>query len=263
MTNSAGSFVWYELMSPDPDASKAFYDAVVGWAIEPRPAGEMDYRMIGRSDGGNAGGVLGLTEAMIAEGAKATWLGYLSAPDVDARAAAIVSDGGIEIMPPHDMPGVGRFALVADPQGAQFYLMDPAPPSGQEDASSDVFSVDQAQHVRWNELQSSDPVASTAFYTGHFGWTQQGEMEMGAFGIYRFVQIAGTGVGAIMPKLPASPQSAWTFFFGVDDIDRAAGAVTAGGGTLDGPISPIPGGEFSVHCADPHGARFGLVGPRK
>ena len=56
MPNPEGSFIWYELMTPDPDASKAFYDAVVGWNIEAVssvPGGAVDYRMITRSDGGN------------------------------------------------------------------------------------------------------------------------------------------------------------------------------------------------------------------
>jgi predicted enzyme related to lactoylglutathione lyase len=70
-----GNFIWYELMTPDPDGAKAFYDAVVGWDIEPHPSGEMDYRMIGRSDGGNAGGVLRLTGEMAGHGARPTWLG--------------------------------------------------------------------------------------------------------------------------------------------------------------------------------------------
>ena len=60
--NPTGDFIWYELMTPDPEGSKAFYDAVVGWDIEPQPAGAMDYRMVRRSDGGNAGGIMRITD---------------------------------------------------------------------------------------------------------------------------------------------------------------------------------------------------------
>ena len=96
----AGNFIWYELMSPDPDASKGFYDAVVGWDIEPAPTDEhvMDYRMIRRSDGGNAGGVLRVTPEMAAQGARPMWLGYLNVDDVDATIAAIEADGGRKFM---------------------------------------------------------------------------------------------------------------------------------------------------------------------
>ena len=262
MTNPAGSFIWYELMTPDPDAAKTFYDVVVGWSIEGKPAGEMDYRMIRRTDGGNAGGILGLSVEMIAGGAQPSWVGYLCDPDVDARAAAIVAAGGALTIAPHDMPGVGRFAMLRDPQGAAFYLMDPVPPPGSEAAASDVFSVDQPQHVRWNELLSSDPDASADFYTRHFGWTQQGEMDMGPAGKYLFIQHDGVGIGAIMGLAPQQTASAWQFYIGVDDIDRATGAVNAGGGTIRNGPHQIPGGEYSASGIDPQGACFGIVGPR-
>jgi predicted enzyme related to lactoylglutathione lyase len=263
MANPAGSFIWYELMTPDPDGAKAFYDAVVGWTIAAESASPgQDYRMIGRSDGGNAGGVLGLTREMIDGGASPVWLGYLHTPDVDARVAAIEADGGKTPMPAMDMPGVGRIAMVTDPQGAPFYLMAPTPPPGMEDQASDVFSVDQPQHVRWNELATSDSDGAIAFYTKHFGWGQDGEMNMGPMGKYRFIQHGGVAIGAVMPTMPAAPASQWRYYIGVDDIDRASAAVSAGGGKVTNGPHEIPGGEFSLHGVDPQGAAFGLVGPR-
>lgn len=260
---SAGGFIWYELMTPDPAAAKRFYDAVVGWNIaSDTVAPGVEYRMIGRSDGGNAGGVLTLTDEMRESGAGPLWLGYLHDEDVDARVEAIASDGGQVMMPPWDQPGVGRLAMATDPDGAPFYLMDPLPPEGDSGAASDVFSVDQSQHVRWNELWSGDPDRSVDFYARHFGWAQEGDMDMGEMGKYRFVQHDGVTIGAIMPKMPDAPRPMWNFYVGVDDIDRAAGAVTANGGkVVNGPME-IPGGEFAVNAVDPHGALFGLVGPR-
>lgn len=261
--DSAGGWIWYELMTTDVPAAKAFYDAVVSWEIGAQSVSpEQDYRMIGRADGGNAGGVLGLTPAMCEGGASPAWLGYLHVADVDAALAAIQADGGTVQMPATDMPGVGRIAMVADPQGAPVYLMAPAPPPGMEDAKSDVFSVDQPQRVRWNELSTSDPAAAIAFYRRHFGWAQEGEMDMGALGKYQFLQHDGVGIGAVMPLMPGSPGTRWTFHIGVDDIDRAHRALTAGGGiVIQGP-DQIPGGEWSITAVDPQGAAFGLVGPR-
>jgi uncharacterized protein len=265
MANPPGSFIWYELMSPDPAASKAFYDAVVGWTIDATssaPGGAADYRMITRSDGGHAGGMLAIDAAMQAHGARPMWLGYLAVDDVDAHAAAIVADGGKVLMPPHDAPRIGRFAMLTDPVGVPFYVMRPTPPAADPDANSDVFSVDRPQHIRWNELATRDPQGAVAFYTRHFGWSQQGEMEMGPMGTYRFLQHGGVGIGAIMPLPPPMPQSSWTYYIGVDDIDRAARAVTDGGGQIvHGPVQ-IPGGEYSLSAIDPQQASFGLVGPR-
>lgn len=266
MATPAGGFIWYELITTDLAAASAFYHDVVGWTIGAQatpPADGPDYRMIGRSDGGLAGGAMVLTADMQTNGGLPMWLGYLHVADVDTAAAAITAEGGTAHMPPMTMPDVGRITMVADPQGAPFYLMTPAPPADQPDAASDVFSVDQPQHVRWNELHTADPDAAAAFYVRHFGWAQKGEMDMGPLGKYRFVQHGGVGIGAIMPQMPGSSRSEWNFYFGVDDIDRAADAVGAGGGKLNGPLSEIPGGEFSVHCTDPQGVSFGLVGPRR
>jgi len=264
MADPSGSFIWYELMSPNPAGSKTFYDAVVGWDIDvEQVAPGVDYRMIGRRDGSNAGGMLTLTETMIAGGAAPMWLGYVHADDVDASVAAIVADGGAVLIEPRDQPGVGRMAMIAGPEGAPMYLLDPLPPEGEDDAALAVFSVDQPEHIRWNELASDDPPRSIAFYKRHFGWTQEGEMEMGEMGKYQFVQAGGVGIGAIMPRPPGSPASLWNFYIGVDDIDRAAAAATSNGGQiLNGPME-IPGGEFSVNAVDPQGAHFGLVGPRR
>ena len=264
MANPDGGFIWYELMSPDPAETKRFYDAVVGWDIDENAvAVGVDYRMIKRSGGGNAGGVLTLTDEMRAGGARPIWLGYLHVGDVDAKAEAIKADGGQEMMAPWDQPGVGRLAMVTDPQGAPFYLMDPLPPEGQPDAVSDAFSVDRAQHVRWNELWTDNPAGAVDFYKKHFGWAQEGDMDMGEMGKYQFVQHNGVMIGAIMPRMPDMPVSMWNFYIGVDDIDRAAAAVTAGGGqVVNGPME-IPGGEYAVNAVDPHGAHIGFVGPRK
>jgi predicted enzyme related to lactoylglutathione lyase len=261
--NQTGGFIWYELMSPDPEASKRFYDAVVGWDIGPAVQEFNGYRMIGRSDGKAAGGVLPLTDEMQQHGARPAWLGYIHVADVDRSVASIEQSGGKTYMAPFDISQVGRVAMVADPSGSPFYIMKPIPPANDPNAQSDVFSVDQPQHVRWNELSTTDQDGAINFYKGQFGWVQDGAMPMGEMGDYKFIYANGTRIGAVMRKPPQLPVSMWTYYIGVDDIDRASEAVTSGGGQiLHGPIE-IPGGEFSLNAMDPQGASFGLVGPRK
>jgi predicted enzyme related to lactoylglutathione lyase len=258
-----GSFIWYELMTTDPDGAKAFYDAVVGWDIGPAAPEFKGYRMINRSDGKAAGGVLPLTDEMQQHGARPMWLGYVNVLDTDNSVAAIEKAGGKVLMPAFDIPNIGRIAMVADPQGAPLYVMKPTPPAGQPEAKSDVFSTDQAQHVRWNELATSDQDGAIDFYTHQFGWQQEGGMPMGEMGDYKFINHGGVMIGAIMRKPPQLPVSLWTYYIGVDDIGRATDAIKAGGGqVLNGPME-IPGGEFSLNGMDPQGASFGLVGPRK
>jgi predicted enzyme related to lactoylglutathione lyase len=258
-----GDFIWYELLTGDIGGAKRFYDAVVGWNVQERSDFPNDYRMIGRSDGKFAGGAMQLTDEMKKHGGRPIWLGYILVPDVDASVAAIERDGGRAMMPAFDIPGVGRVAMVTDPSGAPFYIMKPLPPEGDPNAKSDVFSVDQPQRVRWNELSTTDQDGAVDFYRRHFGWTQEGSMPMGEMGDYRFIQANGVNIGAIMRKPPQLPVSLWTYYIGVDDIDRAAEAIKAGGGQiLNGPME-IPGGEFALNGLDPQGAAFGLVGPRK
>ncbi len=260
-----GSFIWYELMTTDIDAAKAFYDAVVGWRVDAQPSGDsdMDYRMIVRSDGGLAGGMLQLTPEMTDGGARPAWYGYVHVADVDAAVKRFEDAGGTPWMPARDMPGVGRMALVSDAEGAPIYVMTPVPPEDDPEATSDVFSPDAAEHVRWNELSTTDQDGAIAFYTDLFGWSQDGAMPMGELGDYKFLARQGTMIGAVMPKPPAMPQPAWTYSIGVRAIDAALAAVEDGGGTVAHGPDQIPGGEFSAVCVDPQGAVFGLVGPRK
>ena len=258
----SGDFIWYELVTPDVDSAKTFYDAVVGWNVAAASDFPNGYRMIGRSDGKFAGGMLPLTEEMRGHGARPMWLGYIDVEDVDSTAAAIQEDGGQIYMPPFDIPDVGRVAMVSDPVGVPFYIMKPTPPTNDPGAKSDVFA-DKPQHIRWNELSTTDQDGAIAFYGRHFGWTQEGGMPMGEMGEYKFIQANGVAIGAIMPKPEQSPTSVWLTYFGVDDIDRGTRAITEGGGqTLYEPME-IPGGEYAVAGIDPQGALFGLVGPRK
>ena len=258
-----GGFIWYELMTPDAEGSKAFYDAVVGWEIGPAVEEFKGYRMINRSDGKAAGGLMPLSDEMQQHGARPVWLGYIHVADVDQSVASIEQAGGKVLMAAFDIPNIGRIAMVADPSGAPFYIMKPTPAADQPNAESDVFSVDQPQHVRWNELSTTDQDGAIDFYKRQFGWTQEGAMPMGEMGDYKFIQANGVRIGAIMRKPPQLPVSLWTYYIGVDDIDRAAGAIKNGGGQiLHGPIE-IPGGEFSLNAIDPQGASFAVVGPRK
>lgn len=262
MSNPAGSFIWYELMTTDPDAAKTFYGAVVGWSIAGAPdpmAGGMDYRMIGRSDGGQAGGVMRITADMAAHGVRPMWAPYLSTPDVDATVAAIVAEGGTVHMPAMTMAGVGRMAMVADPQGVPLYVMTATPPPDKADATSDVYSRTADQRVGWNELASPDLAASKAFYAKHFGFEFNEVMNMGPMGDYCFVDHHGERLGAIMQRQSDQQPAMWLFYFRVPAIVAAKQAVEAGGGkVLVGPMQ-VPTGEWILVAMDPQGAGFGLV----
>lgn len=263
MPNKHGDFIWYELMTPDAGASANFYSAFLDWEVGDQP----DYREIEASDG-HVGGMLQLTPEMTEGGARPTWVGYILVDNVDASIAAIEAAGGRTCMPARDMPGVGRFAMMFDPQGAIFYVMTPTPPAGDPDAESHAFAKYEPKlgHCAWNELATSDPDAAKAFYGAQFGWEKGDELDMGPMGKYEFLIAPGErpyGVGAVMAKMPEMPVSMWTYYFRVANIDAAAETLKANGGTMLAEPMEIPGGEYSLTAMDPHGAAFGLVGPRK
>ena len=258
--NPTGDFIWYELMTPDPEDSKAFYDAVVGWNISDEGPPEYGgYRMIGRSDGKHAGGVLPLTDEMQQHGARPAWLGYIHVNDVDEKLKAIETAGGRTLLPANDIPGVGRIAMVADPQGAPFYVMKPIPPANDPNARSDVFAPSADQRIGWNELSTSDPVAARRFYGEQFGWTSDDFMPMGEHGEYRFIDHHGLRLGAIAGTMQGH-QPHWRYYIRVPSISVAKETIEAKGGKVAmGPME-VPGGDHIIIGFDPQGAEFALVG---
>jgi uncharacterized protein len=260
MTNPAGSFIWYELMTTDASAASDFYSGLLGWKISDDP----HYAHITASEG-MVGGVLPLTPEMTSGGARPAWIGYINVEDVDRAVAAIEAQQGRVLMPARDMENVGRMAMVTDPQGAPFYVMRPIPPADRPDEPSKAFAAERPMqgHCAWNELSTTDPAAAWAFYGGQFGWVKEGEMDMGELGQYEFIRHGSYMLGAIMPKMPQMPASAWTFYFRVPDIDGAASYIRDKAATLLMEPTEIPGGEFSLNAMDLQGAAFGLVGPRR
>jgi predicted enzyme related to lactoylglutathione lyase len=258
MTNAHGEFIWYELLTPDSDASTAFYDSVVGWTIGAKPRGDMDYRMIQAPDGA-VGGVLQLNQDMISGGAKPTWLGYFGVDDVDVAVSSITAAGGKVHLPAFDIPGIGRIAMVNDPQGVPFYVM-----RGVSDGTSTAYARHGMGHVSWNELLTPDDAAALAFYDKQFNIKKVGAMPMGEMGEYSFIANTegGDAIGAVMKATPGAPPS-WGFYFRVADIEAAKAKIEQSGGKITNGPMEVPGGEMVLQAIDPHGARFGLVAPGK
>ncbi|MBO9499492.1 MAG: VOC family protein [Novosphingobium sp.] len=260
----AGEPIWYELMTPDAAAVIPFYKSVGGWNIQQdgnmMPNGS-EYRTIQRADGGNLGGLLKLTEGMVAGGAKPGWLAYFHVEDVDAAVAKAQDLGATVPMPAVSM-GAGRMAMLSDPQGAPFYVMKPVPPADQPDAKSDVFDVKKAGHCRWMQLDTTDAPAANEFYKALFGWSTENTMPMGPAGDYRFIEAGGVPIGAFNPMIREGQHPAWQLYLGVDDIERAKGAVLAHGGEVTHDIHQVPGGDWIFMAKDPAGAAVAFVGSK-
>jgi uncharacterized protein len=110
-----GAFSWCELMTTNTTASKEFYSRLFGWEIVDRPVEGMIYSVLNVGDLG-VGGLMAMPPDMA--GIPPHWGVYVTVDDVDAAAKLVEDLGGQIKYPPSDIPDVGRFAVIQDPQGA-------------------------------------------------------------------------------------------------------------------------------------------------
>jgi predicted enzyme related to lactoylglutathione lyase len=212
----------------------------------------MEYKLVS-AGGRDVAGIMTLPEGQ--RPPHPVWFGYIAADDVDAKAAEISASGGQVHKGPADIPMVGRFAVVADPQGAVFMLFKgngapppPAPPMA-------------PGTVGWNELHAKDWQQDWNFYERLFGWSKDTAHDMGPAGTYQLFKASGPAIGGMISDAPAQPH--WLYYFAVDDIDAAATRVTDHGGSVTSGPHEVPGGAWIVHTKDPQGGAFALVGLRK
>jgi hypothetical protein len=254
-----GEFVWYELMTTDPEGAKKFYTDVVGWGTAPfENATGMDYTMWTKGEA-PVGGVMELPEEARKGGAPPHWLGYVAVPDVDATAKKTKELGGKVLHGPEDIPEVGRFAVLADPQGAVICAF-----KGTQDMAGDHKDPEPGD-VAWHELTTTDWEAALDFYSELFGWDKQQSMEMPeGMGTYQMYGLGERMLGGMYNKtadMPFPPN--WLYYVSTPDVDAAAKKIEKKGGKiLTGPMD-VPGGGRIVVAQDPQGAAFALhQGPK-
>ena len=254
MSTTPSHFIWYELMTHDIEAAANFYGAVIGWSVSGPPPSGQDYRQW--SIGGETiGGLLAIDAEGQARGMPAAWFGYLNVPDVDEAVAAILADGGAVHVPAWDIAGVGRMAVVADPQEAGFYVMTPI-----GEGPSPSFGPGRPGHGGWHELRTTDAEAACDFYERRFGWGRSDAIDMGAMGVYQLFNAGGQAIGGMMSVANGS-RPMWLYYFTVEDIHAASSRVEAAGGVVLIEPQQVPGGSWTLRARDPQGAMFALVGP--
>lgn len=253
-----GKFVWYELMTTDPEAAKAFYSDVVGWSTAPfEHAPGMDYTMWMKGEA-PVGGLMELPEEVRKSGAPPHWMGYVAVPDVDATAARAQELGGTVHHGPADIPEVGRFAIIADPQGAVLAAFK----GTQEMEGGD--SEPESGDFSWHELATTDYEAALGYYSDLFGWEKQDAMDMGEAGMYQMYGRPGKMLGGMYNKtadMPGPPQPAWLYYVSVEDLDGSVKRIEEKGGKVVAGPMEVPGGSRIAIGLDPQGAAFALHQP--
>lgn len=253
MHKDYGKFCWYELMTTDVPAAERFYSSVVGWTTRDSGMEGMNYTLAYAGEN-QAAGIMEIPAE--AESMPPAWVGYIFTDDIEKTAQDIVSNGGQVHREPDDIPGIGRFAVVADSDGAVFSLF-----SSEESPFTPPFMA--PGHVGWSELMAGSLEGVWPFYASSFGWTKDTAIDMseGGMGVYQLFSVrGGDAVGGMMTKpaeVPAPPH--WGFYFVVEGLDAAGKRVMDGGGQIiNGPME-VPGGAWIINCFDPQGAYFSLV----
>lgn len=118
VVGEAGTLVWNELWTPDMEKAAAFYTGLFGWTSRPMPASHP--YVVFENEGRACGGMMTLPEDAAKMGAPPVWMVYLGADDVDASIEKATSLGARVLCPATDIPDIGRFSVLSDPQGAAF-----------------------------------------------------------------------------------------------------------------------------------------------
>lgn len=110
-----GAFSWCELQTTDVGAAKTFYSQLFGWTTEEMTMPGMTYTIV-KAGGKEVGGIMAIPKE--AQGMPPMWGAYVTVDDVDSMARTAERLGAKLLVPPMDIPKVGRFCVIKDPQGA-------------------------------------------------------------------------------------------------------------------------------------------------
>ena len=169
-------------------------------------------------------------------------------------AAKVKAEGGTVHRGPIEVPGVIRFAVVSDPQGAVFLIA-----KGLVAGHMPQLPPGTPGTIGWRELFADDWEKDFAFYNKLFGWTKAEAHQMGEMGTYQLVAAGEGPIGGMMNKHPAMPRPWWNYYINVDGIDAAKARVEKAGGSVKMGPTEVPGGQWILQAQDPQGGFFALV----
>jgi predicted enzyme related to lactoylglutathione lyase len=259
MSSSAvlGQYLWHELLTTDPDAGAGFYGKVLGWSRFPYE-GDPGYAMLGNAQG-PVGGVRLLGQDPLADKAGPNWLTYVGVPDLMAALAAVEARGGRLVHAVTAVPGNGgRYAVIADPQGAVIGLYEPGGGMAGDGAAP------APGPAVWHELTAENPEAALQFYNAIFGWDVLSSHDMGGMvGPYHIFGKGSTQMGGafLRGKDVAPGRPRWLVYLDVPAVTSAVNAVKAAGGKLLNGPNQVPGGNWVAQVVDSHGVHLALHGP--
>ena len=243
-----GHFVWHDLITTDISAGIEFYKKVTGWKTQPfDPEGRY---LMWVNHCGAAGGI-----GAAPQGTQPYWRIYIGTDDIEATVFKAQQLGGTVVTPITDIPGVGRWAALRDPQGNEFGVFW-AP-----DTKAPVLSM-QSGEFHWHELATDDYKAAFEFYRTLFGWQHGIEHNMGDLGNYLVFKNEGrpNGLGGFYNKQPGTANGGgWCTYTIVKDVKKTAALINKLGGKNTHKPVKVPGGSWVIKFTDPQGAAHALT----
>src|SRR5258708_1303254 len=185
MSASHGRFVWYELMTTDTSGARDYYTKVVGWSAQAAPNASMPYTLFNVAEI-PVGGMMDQPEDAKKMGAPPSWLGYVAVDDVDATNDHARRLGGAVYVEARDIPNVGRFSVIADPQKAVIGLF-----KWSIEMLDAPVAPETPGRIGWDALAGTDWEKGYAFYNALFGWQKADPLDMGDMGTYQSFSIGG------------------------------------------------------------------------
>lgn len=244
-----GHFSWVDLITPDPQAARAFYGALFGWNGREQPTGPYTMFLKGENP---VAGMAQMSPEMRSQGMPPIWTSYILVDDVDVTAGRVPELGGTILMPPMDVTDQGRMCMIQDPTGATVALWQ-----GGEHCGAELFNEEGA--LSWNELATRDQDVAVRFYGELLGWGWE-DMPLPQDATYKICTVGGRMNGGVMamtdewpPEIPAH----WAVYFQVADVDSAHARVLELGGRSHVEPMDITVGRMAV-VADPQGGTFTL-----
>lgn len=250
---SHGSFFWYDLVSKDPAASRAFLTRLFGWVASDAAMPDGTPYTSFSSGGKLICGLMPLSEARDYDEGRAYWMTYIQVDRLFSTMTRAERQGGEVLSDVMPVPDLGSYQVLRDPDGALFSLVE---------AKQPVLSPDFSWNsIIWNELLCRHSKASIEFYRSTAGWIfQPAESQLN----YAFFTVGGQNMAGVL-DMPGDDfgdlRAGWQTYIAVENVDEMAAKVESSGGHLAAEPFDLPGVGRIAILVEPGGCVISLLTP--
>ena len=245
-TSLPGKVVWHDLVTPDMDKARNFYAGLFGWSFEDLSDGYA----IARHNGRLVAGIAKLDRS----GRSSNWLPLVSVTDIAKAQKITRTAGGDVVLGAFELRGRGQVAVLKDPQGAAFGVL-------QSDHGDPQDRIPPVNTWLWNEIWTNNIAGATAYYEELFDYGEE-VFRIGSVSYDFFVRDGKPRAGLLAKPDPQIPNT-WLCYLRVNDVAAVTDKARAlGGSVLMAPNAKVRDGRVAI-LTDPSGAGFVVQEVRK